>query len=76
MLPIRVSLKICRLVKTSSPIKPTNQLFHQVVVNMGKYLSQKGKVRENNECRKTRVIFADLSLLRQIFPRINHKLMK
>ena len=38
-------------------------LFHQLVVYMGKYLSKKG-------------IFADLSLLRQIFPHIYHKLIK
>ena len=43
---------------------------------MGKYLPQKGKVRENNERRKALVIFADLSLLRQIIPHNNHKLMK
>ena len=50
-------------------------VFYQLVVNMEKYLSQKGKVREN-ECHKAQVIFADLSLLWQIFPHINHKLMK
>ena len=38
---------------------------------MGKYLLEKGNVCENNEC-----IFADLSLLRQIFPHINNKLIK
>ena len=71
-------------------------LFYQFVVNMGKYLHQKGKVRENNlclgkvpknnsclgkvpknnSCHKARVIFADLSLFRQIFPHKNHKLLK
>ena len=35
------------------------------MVNMGKYLLKKGKVCENNECRKTA---SDLSRLRQIFP--------
>ena len=34
----------------------------------GKNMPQKGKVLENNECRKALVIFADVSLLRQIFP--------
>ena len=29
-------------------------LFHQFVVKTGTYLPQKGKVRENNECRKGR----------------------
>ena len=42
-------------------------LFYQLEVNMGKYLSQKGKARGNNEWRY---------LLRQIFPHINHKLIK
>ena len=51
-------------------------LFYQLVVNMGKYLPKKGKVRENNECLTALIIFADLSLLRQIFRRINRKLMK
>ena len=44
--------------------------------NMGKYLPKKGQVHENNECRKARVIFADISLLRELFPHINHKLIK
>ena len=39
-------------------------------------MPKKGKVGENNECRKARVIFADFSLLSQIFPHINHKLIK
>ena len=43
---------------------------------MGQTFAEKGKVPEHNECRKTRVTFADLSLLRQIFPNINHKMMK
>ena len=47
-----------------------------LVVNVGKYLPQKRKVRENNECHKALVIFADLSLLRQIFPHINPKRIK
>ena len=38
-------------------------LFHQLVINIGKYLPKKGKVSENNGCRKARVIFADLSIL-------------
>ena len=50
-------------------------LFYQLVVNVGKYLPQKGKVRENNECLMTLVIFTDLSLFRQIFPHINKTLM-
>ena len=50
-----------------------SDLFYQFVVSMGKYLPQKRKVRENKGCRKALVIFADLSLLRQIFPPINLK---
>ena len=83
-------------------------LFHKLVVNMGKYLLKKGKVRENKSLswpaqksnprhrvfqvqRSTNwavevdkalydkfayvLIFADLSLFRQIFPHINHKQM-
>ena len=46
------------------------RLFYQLVVNMGKYLPQKGKVRENTSCLTALVIFADLSLFRQIFPHI------
>ena len=34
-------------------------------------MPQKGKIRKNNSCRTARVIFADLSLLRPIFPHIN-----
>ena len=51
-------------------------LFYQLVVNMGKYLPQKGKVRKNNECLMTQVIFANLSLFRKIFPHIKHNLLK
>ena len=51
-------------------------LFHQLVVNIWTYLPQKGNVRENNECRRALVIFADFSLLRQIFPHNNFKLIK
>ena len=47
-------------------------LFYKLVVNMGKYLPQKGKVRQNNECR----YFGGLSLLMQIFSHINHKLIR
>ena len=43
-------------------------LFHQLVVNMTKYLSKNGTVRENNEHHKVQVIFADFSLLREKFP--------
>ena len=43
---------------------------------MGNYLLKKGKVSEINECRKVQVIFVDFSFLRQIFPNINHKLIK
>ena len=43
---------------------------------MGKYLPHKGKICDNNECRKALVIVADLFLFRQMFPDINHKLMK
>ena len=49
------------------------------MVDMGNYLpqvAQKGKVRENNECRTALVIFAYLSLFRQIFPHIKYDLMK
>ena len=46
-------------------------LFHRLVINMGKSLPKKGKVPENKECRKARVIFGDLSLLGQIFPHVN-----
>ena len=35
-------------------------LFYQLVVNMGKYLPKKGRVRKNNSCRRARVIFADV----------------
>ena len=51
-------------------------LSYQCVVNMWKYLSKKGKVPENNECRKAQVVFTDLSLFLHLFPHINHKLMK
>ena len=50
----------------------TYNLFHQLAVNMGTYLQKKGKVRENNECHKALVIFADFSLFLQIFSHINH----
>ena len=56
------------------PASETNrykEFISSVVVNMGKYLPKKGKVRGNNECRKARGIFADLSLFRQIFPLIS-----
>ena len=43
-------------------------LSYQVVVNTEKYLPQKEKVSENNECHEALVIFADLFLSRQIFP--------
>ena len=39
-----------------------SNLFHQLVVNMGKYLPQKGKVCKNNLCCMALVIFVDLSL--------------
>ena len=70
-------------------------LLHQLVVNMRKYLSEKGKgprkqrvplcrkrereketVRENNECLRALVIFADLSRFRPIFSHIKYKLYK
>ena len=35
---------------------------------MGKYWSKTGKVRENNECPKALVIFADRSLFPFPFP--------
>ena len=50
--------------------------FHLLVLNMGKYLPQYGKVCEDNKCLTALVILAVLSLLLQIFPYINHKLMK
>ena len=50
--------------------------YYQLMVIMGKYLPQKGKVCDKNSCLKALIIFSDLSLLRQIFPHINHKLMK
>ena len=59
-----------------APMVMIQSLFHQLMVNMGKFLPIEGKVHENNECRKAQVIFADLFLLRQILPHINHKLMK
>ena len=43
---------------------------------MGRYLPKNGKVSEINECRKAQVLFGDLSLVRQIFPHIIHKLIK
>ena len=43
---------------------------------MGKYLPKKGKVHKNNESGKAQVIVLDLSLLKQIFPHINHKLIE
>ena len=43
---------------------------------MEKFLPKQGKARENYEYREERIIFADLSLLRQIFSRVNHKLIK
>ena len=51
-------------------------LFHQLVINMGKYWLKKRKVRKNKECHQAQVVFADFSLLGQIFPHINYKLMK
>ena len=48
----------------------TLEFISSHVINTGQTFA------EHNECRKTRVTFADLSLLRQIFPNINHKLMK
>ena len=50
--------------------------FHQLVVKMGKCLPQKAKVCEKNSCLTAIVIIADLSIFRQIFPSINHKLIK
>ena len=50
-------------------------LFYLLVVNEGNYFPEKGNVRENNEYIAL-VIFADLSLLWQIFPQINHTLIK
>ena len=38
------------------------RLFYQLVVNMGKYLPQREKVRENTSCLTALVIFAKLSL--------------
>ena len=43
---------------------------------MGKYLKKKGKVCENSGCLKAKVIFMDFSLFWQIFPHINHRLVK
>ena len=43
---------------------------------VGRYFLKKGKVHENNECHKVRVIFTELSLFQQIFPHINQKLIK
>ena len=43
---------------------------------MGNYVPQKGKVYENNDWRKAVVIFRGPFPFRQIFPHINHKLMK
>ena len=48
-------------------------LSHQLVVNIGKYLPKRGKVNENNECRKAQVIFENLSPLRKYFPILLHK---
>ena len=52
--------------------------FYQLVRKYrgNNYLPQKGKVRENNSCLTALVILAKLSLFRQIFPHINHRLMK
>ena len=73
--PGNLELRFCSITFVDKLIRG-NIIFYQHVVYMGKYLPQKGKVRENNECRKTLVIFADLSPFRQIFPHVNHKLMK
>ena len=56
----------------------TYDLFYQLVINMAKYLPQKGnvlqkgKVSQNNSCLMTLII----SLFWQIFPHINDKLIK
>ena len=36
--------------------------WYDMKFHMGRYLPKKGKACENNECRKARVIFSDLSL--------------
>ena len=43
---------------------------------MGKFLPEKGKVLENNECLKALVIFADRSFFDKYFPILNHKMIK
>ena len=46
-----------------------HNLFHQHMVDVGKYLPQKGKVGKNNSCLTALIIFADLPLfLANIFP--------
>ena len=51
-------------------------LFHPLVVNMGKYLPKKGKVLENNECRKARLIFQEPFPFDANISHINHKRIK
>ena len=43
-----------------------HNLFYRLVVNIGKYSPQKGKVRENNLCLTALVIFPDLTCFRQV----------
>ena len=49
-------------------------LFYQLV-DVGKYLPQKGNFLENNSCFTALGFIEDLNVFRQIFPHINHKLM-
>ena len=63
------------IVKPTLYLTTTDTTSHQSVVNIGKYLPKKGKIRENNECHKALVIFADLSLFRPMFPHINCKIV-
>ena len=50
--PGNLELRFCSITFVDKLIRG-NIIFYQHVVYMGKYLPQKGKVRENNECRKT-----------------------
>ena len=47
-------------------------LFHQLVINMWKYLPQKGKVCKNNSSLTEVVIFVYLSLFQHSFLHVNH----
>ena len=46
--------------------------FSSLCLVWGNNCRKKGKAHKNNSCRKARVIFAGLSLLRQIFPHFYH----